>query len=402
MKQAIIILLKRRHFWRYATFSEVGKLYVAQLMRTIAVNIGAAFMSVYLFKSGYELWWIAAFWAVYRLFKITIAIPCAAAIAHIGPKHAILVANILYIPAMLLFTMLTDWGVWVMWFVAIFQGVSATLHEISHKVNFSKIKSAQVAGRQMAYMDITERVAKAASPLIGGMIALWIDPRATLMVSIVLFMFAAWPLLRTDEPVQTKQALRFRGFPWRETWRSLVGELALGYEVTVTIAAWPLFLIGVVFVSGDNHVYAAVGMLSSVVYVTSIVASRAYGQLIDRHAGGALLRWSSMAAGLVHVVRAFAVHPAMAVAVNVVHEVTATGYNMAFMRGIFDTADRSGRRVLYLTLIEIMAALGGALAMGFLAVLLLLLPIQDAFMVLFLVASMVAFAMSRTKFRIYR
>lgn len=402
MKQAITTLLRRRHFWRYATFSEVGKLYIARLMRMVAINIGAAFMSVYLFKSGYELWWIAAFWAAYRLFKIAVALPSAAVIAHIGPKHATFISNVLYIPAMLLFTMLNDWGAWVMWFVVIFQGMSATLYEISHLVNFSKVKSSEVAGKQMAYMDITERVAKAASPLIGGMIALWIDPRATLMVSIILFMFAAWPLLRTDEPVQTKQTLRFRGFPWRETWHSLVGELALGYEVTVAIAAWPLFLIGVVFVGGDNQVYAAVGMLSSVVYVVSIAASRAYGRLIDRHAGGALLRWSSMAAGLAHIVRAFAVHPVMAVAVNVVHEVTATGYMMAFMRGIFDTADRSGRRVLYLALIEIMATLGGALVMGFLAVLLLLLPIQDAFVVFFLVASMVAFAMSRTKFHIYR
>lgn len=403
MKRTITILLQRRHFWHHATFSEVAELYIARLMRMVAINIGAAFMSVYLFKSGYELWWIAAFWAAYRLFKIAISVPAAAVVAHLGPKHTTLLSNLLYIPSMLLFAMLNEWGAQVMWFVAMFQGLSATLYEISHLVNFSKVKDAQIAGKQMAYMDITERVAKAASPLIGGVIAYAFDPRVTIIASTVLFIFAAWPLLRTGEPVKTGQKISFRQFPWRDTWHSLVGSAAWGYEVAVATAGWPLFLIGVVFVSDNNEVYAAIGALSSVVYAVSIVAARAYGRLIDHQAGGALLRYTAAAAGAVHIVRAFAVHPVIAMAVNMVHEVTATGYNMAFMRGMFDVADRSGRRIVYLALVQIATTTGGMLAMGLLALCLLLAStITQAFFIFFATASMAALVVSRTKFRIYR
>ena len=38
------------------------------------------------------------------------------------------------------------------------------------------------------------------------------------------------------------------------------------------------------------------------------------------------------------------------------------GYSMAFMRGVFDTADLSGHRILYLCIGDIVADIGAALA----------------------------------------
>jgi hypothetical protein len=52
----------------------------------------------------------------------------------------------------------------------------------------------------------------------------------------------------------------------------------------------------------------------------------------------------------------------MIVGTNIANEVATMGYTMAFMRGVFDTADLSGHRIVYLCLSDIVAAFGSALA----------------------------------------
>ena len=75
-KDILVKLFRRRHFWRFASFSEVGELYTARLMRTIAVNVGAAFMSVFMLKNGYSVVTVSIFWAVYFLSKTIIFYFC--------------------------------------------------------------------------------------------------------------------------------------------------------------------------------------------------------------------------------------------------------------------------------------------------------------------------------------
>ena len=48
-------LLKRRHFWRYASFSEVAELYASRLLRIFALNMISLFIAVYLYNQGYSL-----------------------------------------------------------------------------------------------------------------------------------------------------------------------------------------------------------------------------------------------------------------------------------------------------------------------------------------------------------
>lgn len=96
-------ILLRRHFWRYATFSEIAELYSSRLLRMMALHIVASFMSIYLYQIGYSVLFIVGFWAVFFVVKAAVSIPAAAIAAWIGPKHAILLSNILYIPSMIAF-----------------------------------------------------------------------------------------------------------------------------------------------------------------------------------------------------------------------------------------------------------------------------------------------------------
>ena len=103
-------LMLRRHFWRYATFSEVAELYVSRMLRMAALYLAGSFMSIYLYQLGYSIAVIGLFWAGFYLFKTLVALPVARFVAWVGPKHSIFVSNILYIPSMVAFALLPEWG----------------------------------------------------------------------------------------------------------------------------------------------------------------------------------------------------------------------------------------------------------------------------------------------------
>ena len=402
IKTIIHRLLLRRHFWRYATFSEVAELYASSMLRKLAINIAAAFMSVFLLQNGYNILFIAGFWGLYYFLKIFMAFPAAIYASKFGPKHGILISNLLYIPAMILFTLVPEWGFGAIVASGLLQGASATMYNICYYINFSKIKSVEHAGKEIAYMNIVEKIATGLSPLIGGLLAFMAGPEASMWAAALLFAIAALPLLRTAEPPKSRQKLVFRGFPWRMTWRSLVAEVGLGFDVVASGIVWSLLVAVAILGTTGNEVYAQLGILLSIVLLATIVSSYAYGKLIDSRRGGELMHISVIADSLVHLVRPFVGNVGVTLGVNVANEVATTGYSLAYTRGMFDTADISGHRVTYLACIEIMANLGAALA-G-LALLLCVLAFGDVqgMRSFFFVAAAAVLIIATPKFQLYR
>lgn len=400
--QIIHRLLLRRHFWRHATFSEVAELYTSRMMRMVAINISAAFVSVFLYQLGYSIQFIATYWTLFYLTKVLISLPAAKYAALFGPKHGILLSNLLYIPSMIIYAFVPEWGIPALAAAGLLQAVSSATYDLCYMIDFSKVKSVDHAGKEIAYMNIVEKVAKGLSPFIGGVLAFVAGPEATMLAAAVLFAFSAVPLFKTAEPVPLRQKLTFRGFPWRLTWRSFVAESAVGFDATASGTVWSLLVaVGILGVTSDK-VYAELGALLSVVFLAALAASYTYGQLIDKRRGGQLLRIASVGNGLVHLMRPFVSSPVVVAGVNVANEAATTGYAMAFTRGMFDTADLSGHRVTYLGLIEAVVNLGATVAgLTFIAFVSLLGDI-DGMRNFFFVAAVVVLLIATPKFRLYQ
>jgi predicted MFS family arabinose efflux permease len=395
--------LLRRHFWRYATFSEVAELYTSRMLRMAATNIASALMSVFLYQNGYSILFIAGYWALYFGLKIFMALPAACYVAHFGPKHTILLANLLYIPAMLVFSFVPQWGIPAIIATGLLQGASATLYNLGHLIDFSKVKSVDHAGKEIAYMNIVEKIATSLSPLIGGLLAFAAGPQVTLWAAAALFALASLPLLTTAEPTKLGQRLIFRGFPWRMAWRSLVASTAHGYDVLASGTAWTLFVAVIILgVAQDNVIYGQLGALLSVVLLAALFASYAYGKLIDRRKGGELLRLSVIANSLVHVTRPFITTPVGVAMANVANEAATTGYVMAFTRGVFDTADLSGHRITYLGCVELVMNLGATLAGVAFFTSVLLLGDEQGMQLFFFIAAAFGLLIAAAKFQLYR
>lgn len=396
-------ILLRRHFWRYATFSEISELYASRMLRMLALNIAASFMSIFLYQHGFSIPSIALFWGLFFLWKTIIALPMAAIVSRIGAKHGILLSNVMYIPAMVIFALVPIFGPYLLILTLILQGTSAALYAISYNTDFSKVKNASHAGKEIAYMNIIEKVTTGLSPLIGGVLAYAFGPQVVLVIASVLFSLAAAPLLRTDEQEHPRQKLNFKGFPWHLVRPNIPSGIASGFDVFSSGTAWSIYVaVFIIGIGTTNSVYATYGALVSVVLFAALGASYAYGRLIDRHKGRDLLRIASIGNSLTHASRAFVTTPIGVVGLNIANEVATTGYTMAYTRGLFDNADLSGHRVTYLGLVELQANFGAAIAGFVLFMLTSALGDKLAIHSFFFIAAAVVLVIMTAKFPLYR
>lgn len=395
-------LLLRRHFWRYASFSEVAEIYASRTMRIFALRMVTVFTSIYLLQQGFPGYFIAFFFAGFYGYKALFALPSAYIIARIGPKHATLMSNILAATGMAILPFVPEYGVWAVGLWGLFQASSTCLYDFAYLVDFSKVKNIEHAGKEIAFMNILEQTATGISPLIGGILAFVAGPQVVMIVAAALFLLAALPLFRTAEPVQVHQQLQFRGFPWRATWRSFVAESGVGFDVFTTGTAWTLFLGIIIFSTDSNDIYAKVGALASVSIIAVLFASYSFGKLIDRRKGRELLRIGTTINSMTHFARAFVSTPVSVVLTNVTNDMATTGYAMAFTRGMFDTADSSGRRIVYLYFVETVLNLGAALAAVILGLLLITTSADSGLRLFFVIAATYTLIIATPRFALYR
>lgn len=394
----------RRHFWRYATFSEVAELYVSRMLRMAAIYLAGSFISIYMYQIGYSIAAIGFFWAAFFIFKSIVSLPVAKLIAWIGPKHAILVSNLLYIPPMIAFAILPTAGPWLLLPILILQGLSAAMYSIAYLIDFSKVKSVEHAGKEIAYMNIFEKLTTGLSPLIGGFIAFLWGPQVVIIVAAILFALAAAPLLKTGEQVRTNQKLTFRGFPWKLLFGHTVAQFSYGFDVFASGTVWTLFVAVIILglTSDSNEVYAITGVLVSVVFIVAIVASYTYGRLIDRKKGGELMRAGAIGNAITHIIRPFVISPVVIAGLNAANELATTAYTLPYTRAVFDNADISGARTTYLGLVEVISNFGAGLAALLLAFVALSSSEEFALKSFFFVAAVFALLVLTARFPLYK
>lgn len=396
-------LLSRRHFWRYATFTEVAELYASRMLRTAAIYLVNAFISIYLYQIGYSLAVITAIWAGYFMLRAVVALPSARLVAWIGPKHAILISNILYIPAMIMFALLPEVGHWLLIPTLVLQALSVTMYLIAYTVDFSKVKSFIHAGKEIAYMNIVEKVTAGVSPLIGGFIAFFWGPQVVIILSSALFLFAAVPLFKTGEQLRVKQRLTLRGMSWKLLSRHAAAQFSVGFDAFASGTMWSLYVaVAIIGLASGNKVYAVTGILLSVVFIVAIIGSYTYGTLIDRRKGGQLMRVATVANALTHVVRPFVSTPPIVASLNAAHELASTGYTLPYTRAVFDNADLSGARITYLAFVEIISSIGASVAAATMCALLLTLPQQTAFYSFFFITAGIVLLVLTARFPLYK
>jgi hypothetical protein len=305
---------------------------------------------------------------------------------------------------MMTFAFLGTLGPWALLLTLVLQGTSAAMYSIAYSIDFSKVKSAEHAGKEIAYMNIFEKITTGLSPLLGGIMAFFWGPEVVMLIAAGIFTLAAAPLFRTGEQVRVNQKLTFRGFPWKLLRGHAVAQFAYGFDVFASGTVWSLYTAVIILniATNGNSVYATSGALLSVVFLVAILASYTYGKIIDRRRGKELMRAGVIANAVTHAVRPFVVSPVTVAGLNAANELATTGYTLPYTRAVFDNADLSGSRVTYLGVVETLSNFGAAVAALLLSVVAFSTSAEIALRVLFFATAGVVLLILTARFPLYK
>lgn len=337
--------LRLGHFWRKASFSEISALYTAKVLRLLALNLVSAFILIYLYRTGHSLLFLAIFCA-YRALVCVFVTPLAAVLtARYGAKKIIAISNILYIPAFLFYADLgSDTAIALGGFL---QSLTITVYQVAHDVIFSEVKSQDNAGKEIGYMAVFEKITSILSPLIGGLLSIFLTPNAVIALASILFLISSYPLFKTQGLAKKQHMFNIQAVPFRPYLQEMLCQIGPGFDWTVD-KVWSIFLVVVVFVNQDA--YLVTGLASSIGGLVAVLAALIVGKLLDRSRryGRIVFVASVLLTALGHLTKAFAVTPLM-VFINVIFAVSATTIkDITSLKAHFMRADQSGSRVVYL------------------------------------------------------
>lgn len=373
------IFIRRTHFWRSVSISEMAELYSSRMLRVMAMQMFGGFGIVYLYQLGYSLQWLAWYYVIYFGCRVLMGPLVAITVARYGPKHGTLISNILFVFAAISIALVPYFGIYALILLIPTGGFSRSLYDACYLVDFSKVKHVDHSGKELGIMQIIERVMTAFGPIFGGVIALLFGPAIMMIAAALLMLLSAMPLFFTKEPTKIHQKLTLRHFNIKVAWKPMIAQVAAGVDVNASGLLWNLFVIVVVFGTVTNSSYLQLGILSSVALFASVAISYIYGKLVDNHSGKTLLKFSVIGDSLVYLFRPFVSSPFQAGGINVANEVVTTGYMLPALRGIFDTADGlPGYRIIYITIMTTMLVIGDTLCVLLLAILLSFMDDQDA------------------------
>ena len=397
VEKTIQKILAPAHYWRDMNFDELSELYVAVLMRALAVGLIGLFIPLYMLKLGYGITSIIAMFACFFTTRIVADIAAGYTVARIGPKHTMIVGCLLQIASLGLFVSQQQYH-WPLWLLGAVWGMCTSFYFIPFSVDFSKVKHRKHGGKELSYVNIMERIGATLGPVVGGVIASVFGAQYTFYLAIIVLVAGLVPLFRSAEPVRIRQKLDYQGFDISKHMRDYVSVGFLGIENTLSLLWWPLYL--GVFILVTRSAYAKLGVLLSLSVLFSILVARAIGRRVDKRQGRHLLRINSILNAFVHLIRPFVQVYPTAVATNIANEVVTVGYRLPYLKGMYDAADDvPGYRIVYISSMESFASIVKATLWWLLTVLSIYVTGKPLFTVGFVVAAFASLGIMSERYK---
>lgn len=408
-KKILKPFLKIRNYWQYISFDEMAVLYVSKNMRVFATKLTSTFSLIYIYKFTHSIWIIPICILIYYIAKFTGSIITLFYISKNGPKHGMLLANILFIPALVLMASMgifgREMGLVIALISAVFKGISTSVENISYNVDFSKAKTAKKVGKQLGISYILEHISSSITPAVGGFLAIFFGVEKLFVVSSVILVLTTIPLLTTKERVKPVRKISFRGFPWQNYKHLLVICYSCGMAWN-SLYIWSFF--APVFLLKGINAYGSAGVLSSISSIAALVSAFIYGKVIDKNKERGLLKIGAVFMGLVFSLRIFiSSNPLLLGILEIIAAMAMNGFNMANFKGLYGEADESGMRMQYLFLYEIGMNTISVVAISLFLILFFALQGVDpsgelSMRIMLLISSLSILPMVFTNYRIYR
>ncbi len=394
--------IRSKHIWRKATFNEMSALYISRIMRILAINLSSVFIYAFLLKQGQSLEQVI-FFLIVTLFFQSLFIPLAAVlVARYGAKKSLLIGNLLYIPVLVVFSFVDFNNHLISLLIAIVQGLAVAVYLLAYNIIFSEVKNSRNSGSEIGFMMIFEKLSTVIAPVIGGVLIIYFGPKVTMLSSSFLLTLATVPLFKTQGLAKKQHYFKIRGFPWAAYRANFLGQFGRGFVITANII-WPLYLI--LFIATNENSYSAISWVTSLQALISFLAALAIGKFLDRNGvdQGSFFKWSIVVYSAIILLRIFINQTEGVALFSILFGVSSMAYYIPFLKAQFDSADKSGSRVVYEMALQFSFVFFSFFSVIVFLILIKTVELQLAFKIFFaLTAVLFWFSFSRSDFSMFR
>ncbi len=366
------------HGHKKLQYTEMNELYISLSLRALALGVGGLFVPLFLYDIGYSLVMIAVFYLVSMTMRVPIEIVAAKTINRIGAKHTLTISySSLFMYFVTLY--LLPYFPWLWPITAFFLAVEMALFWVSYHLQVSSVRSKDKASSQVGMTMILRRIFMALGPLIGGVVATTYGLEYTLLLAAALLTAASYPLFKTPDmhkstPFKVRDIKLTLG-------KDSVAHLAWQLSGIAATFLWPLWMF---FVLGD---YTQIGLIIALSIVFGIGLTLWVGRLGDKGHNDGLLKIGSGIKATSHVLRPLSMSFPIAFIANLFNDLGDNFAQGPFIEKFYEAADE-GERFMYVLRMNIMSAIGKALAWVLLLVLALMLTQTAALQSLFILAAL--------------
>lgn len=349
---------------------QLRELYVATTIGNLAVAAVMIFEPIYLYRLGYSIPAIIAFYAVvYLLYLVLIPLGARAGLRY-GYEWAIVIGSLFLVGLYLSFLALA-WSPWFLPLAAMCYALQKSFYWPSFYYGFSVFGRDDEEGREVGNWEVLEVMVSAVGPFLGGLI-LYISNFPTLfVVASILILLSNIPLILTREPVPAEP------FSYRACFdrlrnpekRSFVlSFLGFGEEM-IGIVFWPLFIS--IFYVGDLF---SLGSLVALTTTVTIVIILYVGRISDRTDKRVVLRATAFSYSFIWAARLFTTGVGGVIVIDTLTRLVKKMMLVPIFAIIFERARHRQHAMATAVLFEQSLVLGKLLALGFLAIFFLVAP----------------------------
>ncbi|HEY8108433.1 MAG TPA: hypothetical protein VIF43_00225 [Patescibacteria group bacterium] len=330
----------------------------------------------YLLTLGYSLPEVCLFFVIMYGGMIPMSYVTARLLERVSPNVLMGVGGLLAIFSYvtLLLLSVTDLPLWL---PAAIRAVDKGLYYVPFHLSFSKSRKRSKGDSQVGLMKTLNILAYGVTPAIGGIVASLFGIAWVYGIAAGMFLVAAIIIINGPD-VAKHRRLNPRLLSRRVIRDVVANGMGSSLEAVSTVV-WPL----IIFLLVDS--YAGVGILSSVIVLTSAATAFWIGRRADRHGERQYLRRGSWLASVTNGLRLLAASTTHVFGINLLGGISGALLSTTFVSRYYKHADREPR-LEYIWAMETGHVVGWTVSMTILFVLALTLPMKEALTAFLLLA----------------
>lgn len=362
---------------------QLKELYFFQVTYSFSYALISILEPVFFFQQGFSFSRIALYYAFhYTLYVLLLPLGGKFASRH-GLERSLSVSLPIFVLYFLVLAAMPQvpnlfWGAIVL----------LTLHKIffwpAFHADFAIYSDRRNSGTEISWISLFRESVGILGPLSGGFVAAYLGFSVLFVVTAILVLASAIPLLKTREQVHIK-SMSYAA-PWRIIHSYRHRHMALGMighgERLIAMVFWPIFLYIVLGSTQLLGIYTAV-----TVFVMSVFGVFV-GEITDRMQGKFILRLHLPFVVLGNLLRPLATVPILAFLTDMVNRMAFAGVELPMMYRLYHKARQTGA-IRYTVAFEMVLAISKAVtAYAVVLIFMFLMPFDGFFVTFFLAAAL--------------